>query len=138
MIGNKKEKTTTTTTGSSAINVIGEGTKIVGDLSSNGDLRIDGVVEGSVRTQSKCVLGASGRIIGNIDAKNCDLSGKVEGDVIVRELLLIKSTGKVNGDITTAKMVVENGGEFNGSCSMGNSVSLHQERKADDVKSATA
>jgi cytoskeletal protein CcmA (bactofilin family) len=137
MIGNKKEKTTTPS-GGSAINVIGDGTKIVGDLSSNGDLRIDGVVEGSVRTQSKCVLGATGRIIGNIESKNCDISGRVDGNVKVNELLLIKASGKINGDIKTAKIIVENGGEFNGACTMGSSVSITSENVKPDVQAATA
>ncbi len=137
MIGNKKEKTTAPS-GTGAINVIGEGTTIVGDLSSNGDLRIDGVVEGSVRTQSKCVLGATGRIIGNIESKSCDVSGRVDGNVKVNELLLIKSSGKINGDIKTSKIVVENGGEFNGACTMGSSVSIKKDNSENNVQTATA
>ncbi len=133
MLG-KKEKATPTNFG--AINVIGEGTKITGDLSSNGDLRIDGSVEGNIITQSKCVLGASGQITGNIDAKNCDISGKVSGNVKVSDLLLIKRSGKIQGDIRTAKMVVENGGEFNGSCTMGSSVSIKKEQSSANARAA--
>ena len=135
MLG-KKEKTTQI--GVAAINVIGDGTKIKGDLNSNGDLRVDGIVEGNITTQAKCVLGASGRIIGNITAKSCDLSGTVDGNLVVSELLLIKSTGKINGDLRTAKLVVENGGEFNGSCTMGNSVSLKSNNQESNARSATA
>ena len=134
MLG-KKEKTTQQT--SSAINVIGEGTTIEGNLSSNGDLRIDGVVHGDVSTTSKCVLGTSGKIVGNIKAKCCDLSGSVSGDMLVTELLLIKSTGKINGDIKTAKIIVENGGEFNGSCTMGNAVSMSSDSKNSNGQAAT-
>lgn len=134
MLG-KKDKTAPI--GLSAINVIGEGTVIVGDLKSNGDLRIDGIVEGNISTQAKCVLGASGKITGNIQSKSCDLSGTVNGDVVVGELLLIKSTGKINGDIRTAKLVVENGGEFNGSCTMGSSVSIKSANTETTVRSAT-
>ncbi|MEY2924382.1 MAG: hypothetical protein RLZZ337_930 [Bacteroidota bacterium] len=135
MLG-KKEKTSPI--GLSAINVIGDGTKIVGDLKSNGDLRIDGTVEGNISTQAKCVLGASGIITGNISAKSCDISGVVNGNLAVSELLLIKSTGKINGDIRTAKLVVENGGEFNGGCTMGSSVSMQSSKLEDNVRSATA
>ncbi|PCJ64125.1 MAG: hypothetical protein COA58_14160 [Bacteroidetes bacterium] len=121
-----------------ALNVLGEGTTIDGNLTSSGDLRIDGVVNGDVETKSKCVLGLSGRIVGNIHAKSCDISGKVDGNVKVSDLLLLKSSGKINGDINTAKIVVENGGEFNGSCTMGNAVSMNKSSEQLDAKTATA
>ncbi len=135
MIG-KKEKTTGN--GIGAINVLGEGTIVTGDLSSNGDLRIDGTVNGNVKTECKFVLGITGRIMGNIAAKSCDISGIVEGDVKVSDLLLIKSTGKIRGDINTSKIVVENGSEFNGSCTMGNSVSISKDVNLGNASSATA
>ena len=118
MLGKKENKTQTNPT--SAINVIGEGTQIHGDLISNGDVRIDGRVEGNLKTTGKCVIGPSGFVQGNIEAKNADLSGTLNGNLRVKELLLLKSSGKINGDIVTSKIVVENGGEFNGSCTMGN------------------
>ena len=136
MLNSKKEKETPTGTG--ALNVIGEGTTIKGDLISSGDLRIDGEVIGSIRTKAKCVLGGSSKVSGNVEAKNCDISGRVEGDVKVSDILLIKSSGIINGDIRTSKLVVENGGEFNGSCTMGNAVSLNQQTSLDEEKHASA
>lgn len=123
---------------SSGLNVIGEGTSIEGDLSSNGDLRIDGVVHGNVTTENKCVLGVSGTITGDIYAKSCDIGGKVIGNIKVTGLLLLKNSGKVNGDINTSKMVVESGGEFNGSCVMGSSVTMSSSIPADEAKEASA
>lgn len=134
MLG-KKEKSVPQT--NSAINVIGEGTIIEGNLRSSGDLRIDGTVHGNVSTTSKCVLGISGKIVGNINAKSCDLSGTVNGNLLVSELLLLKSSGKVDGDIKTDKIVVENGGEFNGSCTMGNALSDAKSIKDKDGQKAT-
>ena len=119
---NKKEKTTVVQ--QAVLNVIGEGTTIKGDLISTGDLRIDGAVVGSIHTKAKCVIGGTAKVEGNVEARNCDISGRVEGDVKVSEILLIKSQGRINGDIRTSKLVVENGGEFNGSCTMGNAVSI--------------
>jgi cytoskeletal protein CcmA (bactofilin family) len=136
MIG-KKDKSTTTST-PSALNVIGEGTKIIGDISSDGDLRIDGVVEGNIATKAKCVLGSSSRVTGNIEARNCDISGSLNGNIKISELLLVKSSGKINGDIATAKMVVESGGEFNGSCKMGSSVSISRGNEQTSAKATTA
>ena len=135
---NKKEKTLPSQ--SAVLNVIGEGTTIKGDLISTGDLRIDGTVIGSIQTKAKCVIGSSANVEGNVDARNCDISGKVNGDVKVSEILLIKSDGVINGDLRTSKLVVENGGEFNGSCTMGNSVSMSKPQQEDSelARSATA
>lgn len=132
----KKEKPAQNTSG--VLNVLGEGTVIEGNLSSSGDLRIDGEVKGDLSTNGKCVLGATGKIVGNIQAKSCDVSGRVDGNVRVTDLLLIKSNGKINGDINTSKIVVENGGEFNGSCVMGSSVSISKDRESNNAKSARA
>lgn len=136
MIG-KKDKTAAAST-SSALNVIGEGTKIVGDITSDGDLRIDGVVEGNITTKAKCVVGINSRVTGNIEARNCDISGSLNGNIKISELLLVKSSGKINGDIATAKMVVENGGEFNGGCTMGSSVSISRGKEQSSAKANSA
>jgi cytoskeletal protein CcmA (bactofilin family) len=120
------------------INVIGEGTTITGDFVSKGDLRVDGVIEGNVVTQAKFILGASGLVKGNIDALNCDITGKVDGNVRIKELLLIKSGGQVNGDIRTSKIVLENGAEFNGNCTMGSSVSIQKGNTSDNASQASA
>ncbi|MDC0579240.1 polymer-forming cytoskeletal protein [Bacteroidia bacterium] len=124
MLGQKDRNTPAST---NTINVISEGTVIKGDIHSSGDLRIDGEVKGDVTTDGKCVVGINGLITGCIKAKDCDISGKTQGEVNISNLLLIKSTGKVNGDIFTSKMVLENGGEYNGTCSMGNSISMKKE-----------
>lgn len=136
---NKKEKTQINT--SAVLNVIGEGTTIKGDLISTGDLRIDGNVVGSITTKAKCVIGQSATVTGNVDAKNCDISGKIDGDVKVSDVLLIKETGVINGDLRTSKLVIENGGEFNGQCAMGNSVSIGKssgQEESEQSRSATA
>ena len=119
MLGKKEKKDLNVSVSSGALNLLGEGTVIEGDLSSSGDLRIDGQINGNLNTQGKCVLGATGKISGNIKANCCDISGTVDGDLQIGDLLLIKSKGKVNGDIKTSKIVIESGGELNGSCIMG-------------------
>lgn len=114
-----KTKETKSGPTSMSLNVLGHGTIIEGNLNSSGDIRIDGVVKGNVKTDSKFVLGDLGRVEGNIEAKNCDISGEVKGDVKTLELLVIKNCGVINGDINTEKLVVESGGKFNGKCQMG-------------------
>lgn len=119
MIGKKDNKAASTL--NAALNVIGEGTEITGDIISSGDVRVDGVIKGKVMSKSRFVLGASGRVEGDIQARNADISGSIKGNVEVQEILYLKSSGRINGDILTDKLVVESGGAFNGKCVMNSS-----------------
>jgi cytoskeletal protein CcmA (bactofilin family) len=109
------------TTGSS-INLIGNGTIITGDIKSNGDVRIDGVLKGNLSITGKLVVGPSGNIEGNISCQNADVSGEIHGKINVKELLILKSTAKLLGDFVTERIVIENGALFTGYSSMGNIV----------------
>ena len=106
--------------GSSTVNIIGAGTVIEGEIKSNGDLRIDGKIIGSVTTKAKVVVGGTGIIEGDVNCQNADISGAIKGKTMVGETLYLKSTAKVNGDIVTGKLVVEVGANFTGNCNMGN------------------
>jgi cytoskeletal protein CcmA (bactofilin family) len=107
---------------SGALNMIAQGTVIEGEIKSTGDLRIDGIVKGSVVSKAKVVVGATGLIQGDVFAQNADISGTVMGKSTVNETTFLKSTAKVNGDIITSKLVVEVGASFTGNCNMGASV----------------
>ncbi|MEN9523913.1 MAG: hypothetical protein RL065_2290 [Bacteroidota bacterium] len=102
---------------------INPGTMIEGNISSDGDIRLDGNMKGNLTTKAKVVIGPQGSIDGNIDCMNADIFGKVNGDIHVKELLFMKNTSSVDGDIFTSKLVVENGAKFNGSCVMNSAVS---------------
>jgi cytoskeletal protein CcmA (bactofilin family) len=104
---------------SASINLIGAGTVIEGDIRSNGDLRIDGTVYGHIYSKAKVVVGSTGLVEGNVNSQNCDISGTVKGKTTVAELLFLKATAKVMGDIVTGKLVVEVGATFTGTCNMG-------------------
>jgi cytoskeletal protein CcmA (bactofilin family) len=119
---NKKDMPSTSSkneTPNSSINLIGAGTVIEGDIRSNGDIRIDGAVYGQVFSKAKVVIGNTGVIEGDLNCQNADISGTVKGKSTVNELLFLKSTSKLNGDIVTGKLVVEVGATFTGSCNMG-------------------
>ena len=103
----------------SSVNLIGNGTKIVGDITSTGDVRIDGHLTGNIAISGKFVLGVNGVVDGNIASGNADLSGEVRGVVHVSETLSLKSTAKINGDIITSKLMIEPGAIFTGTCNMG-------------------
>lgn len=100
------------------LNIINAGTTILGDLNSEGDMRIDGTVKGYVSSKARLVLGNTCRVDGDIKAVNLELSGEVNGNIYVTELLTIKATAKINGDIVSNKLIIEAGAEFNGNCSM--------------------
>ena len=109
----KKSETT------AAINMIGAGTIINGDVISKGDIRVDGTLKGSVNTEGKVVLGKEGVIEGDVMCKDADISGIVKAKITVSQLLFLKSTSKLNGYIVTNKLSIEPGASFSGSCSMG-------------------
>lgn len=103
----------------SSVNLIGAGTKIVGDITSAGDVRIDGHLTGNIVTTGKFVLGASGVVDGNVTSANADLSGEVKGKVNVSEMLSLKNTARISGDIVTGKLAIDPGAIFTGTCNMG-------------------
>lgn len=100
------------------INLIGAGTNIKGDIESAGDIRIDGTLKGNLRTKGKVVIGTTGLIKGEVYCKNSDVEGKVEGKINVQELLALKATSIINGDISAKRLAIEPGAKFTGNCNM--------------------
>eukprot|EP01156_Anaeramoeba_ignava_P017620 Anaeramoba_ignava/a8871_7.p1 GENE.a8871_7~~a8871_7.p1 ORF type:complete len:125 (-),score=24.49 a8871_7:153-527(-) len=109
---------TTTNQHTSAINIICEGTQIVGDITTNGEIRIDGGLEGNLNAKGKVVVGTTGTVKGQIVCKNCDVQGKIEGKIEVGQLLSLKSSSSFSGDIQTHQLGIEPGAQFNGNCKM--------------------
>lgn len=103
----------------SSINIVGEGTEIKGNLTTKGDIRVDGTIVGDVISKAKVVIGAVGEVIGNIYAYSAEISGVVTGNIAVGENLCLKQTAKVNGNISSNKLVIENGADFSGFCQTG-------------------
>lgn len=138
MFGNSKksERSESKSKGSKSLNHFGEGTIITGEIKSKGDIRIDGTIEGAVHSEAKLVVGSTGKIDGNIQCKNADVSGKVYGRIVVEELLFLKETALIEGDIVAKKLVVESGAQFNGTCSMGGVIKAnkHEEKSGARLK----
>jgi cytoskeletal protein CcmA (bactofilin family) len=103
----------------SAINLIGSGTQINGDINSSGDVRIDGTLTGNISLSGRLVIGPKGKIEGNVTCQNADVSGEIQGKVNVSEILALKNTAKILGDIATGKISIEPGAIFTGTCNMG-------------------
>jgi cytoskeletal protein CcmA (bactofilin family) len=105
-------------TDSTTINLISNGTDITGDIKSNGDIRIDGTLKGNLTTKGKVVIGPTGKVSGEVICKNSEVSGIVEGKITVGQLLNLKASSKILGDIATSKLSVEPGAIFSGNCKM--------------------
>jgi hypothetical protein len=123
----------------SSVNLIGNGTKIIGDIQSAGDVRIDGLLTGNIVTTGKFVLGPNGVVEGNVTSGNADISGEIKGKVIVAEMLSLKASAKVSGDIITGKLAIEPGAIFTGTCNMGAKVkNMNQNLETSNAASKTA
>jgi len=115
-------------------NVIGKATEITGDISSDGDFRIDGKVDGNVKTSGRLIIGTDGIITGTIDCANADVEGRISGKLTCSGTLTLKATAVIDGEVYLEKLAVEPGATFNASCSMKgvkalNSDDSKQERK---------
>ncbi|HNW56215.1 MAG TPA: polymer-forming cytoskeletal protein [Bacteroidales bacterium] len=102
----------------STINIVSNGTDITGDIKSNGDIRIDGSLKGNLTTKGKVVIGPTGKINGEVFCKNSEVSGIIDGKITVSQLLNLKMTSKIHGDIITSKLSIEPGAVFSGNCIM--------------------
>ena len=105
-------------TDNTTINLISNGTDITGDIKSNGDIRIDGSLTGNLNTKGKVVIGTTGKVKGEIICKNSEVAGYIEGKIIVGQLLNLKASSKINGEIATLKLSIEPGAIFSGNCKM--------------------
>lgn len=110
-------------------NKIAAGTRIKGDIEAKGALRIDGSIEGTVKTPGKVVIGKEGNVQGSLECENADIEGKFTGNLTVSGTLSLRSSAIIDGEVTASKLAVEPGAAFNASCSMKGAVkSLQNER----------
>src|SRR5277367_1911554 len=119
MFNNKsKSESTESVVPTGSASLIGSGTSLKGDITSSGDLRIDGTLVGNIICSSKVIIGANGVVEGDISGQMADSMGKVSGTIKVKELLQLKSNCQVNGNLHAAKLQIEPAANFNGQCHM--------------------
>ncbi len=104
---------------SNSSNTISKGTTVNGNIETFGNIRVEGKINGNVTTKSKASLGQSCEMKGDLLALNAVIEGNIKGTVEVAELLILKPTAVIDGDIITNKFIVEEGAKFNGGCKMG-------------------
>lgn len=103
----------------SVISIIGPGMKVVGDCETDGTIRIEGVVEGSVRAGKAVVVGKDGRVKGDITTQDAVISGAVQGSLTAESRLELQATARIDGEIQARRMQLEEGALLNGSVQMG-------------------
>ncbi|HEX9826399.1 MAG TPA: polymer-forming cytoskeletal protein [Flavobacteriaceae bacterium] len=103
-------------------NLIAKGSTITGDIISDGDFRIEGNIQGNLKTPGKVVIGKTGLINGTLKSSNADIEGKFSGKLIISDTLSLKSTAHVEGEVEAGKLAVEPGATFNATCTMKGSI----------------
>lgn len=133
MFSKKKEKQPRV----SERNVIGANTAIIGDVISEGDFRIDGKVDGTIKTAGRVVIGKEGLATGKIECGDADIEGRFSGKLIVDNLLTLKSTAIITGEVVMGKLAVEPDAQFNASCAMKGAVKELKHVQSKQEKSAS-
>ena len=116
-------------------NILAKNTRIIGDLSSEGDFRIDGILEGTLATNGRVIIGLDGSVKGNVQCDNAEIEGHFSGELKVSKMLTVKSTAIISGDVVLGKLSVEPGATFNATCAMKGAL---KEMKTTNEQSATS
>jgi cytoskeletal protein CcmA (bactofilin family) len=152
MFGSKKtepqpESTISTKTtiadSSNALNSLVKGTTVEGTITSENDIRVDGIIKGILNCKAKVIIGPTGYIDGEVKCQNAVIEGKFTGKLRVTELLSVKETAEVLGDVTTGKLLVQSGSIFNVTCNMkdnthSNGIAKPNNKELETVANGTA
>lgn len=116
------------------ITIISQGVKLEGKLSSGGSIRVDGVIQGDIISQSNVTVGEQGDVSGQISAESVVIGGRVVGSVNAKEKIVMESKANLKGDIFTKILVVEAGARFDGKSNMGEVKELYKTQNTDFKK----
>lgn len=114
-----------------ALNTIAQDTRIKGNIESNGDIRIDGILDGDLDCKGRVVVGPESRVTGIIRCSSAEIMGFVKGEIVVKELLSLKGSATITGNLTMGKLSVEPGARFVGHCKMLNDDCVVPESETD-------
>lgn len=123
MLSTKKKEEANTTKG---VNLIGEGTRIEGDITAAGDIRVDGQLKGDLQTSARLVIGPNGQVEGQVKCLFAEVIGTLKGDIQASETLTLRATARIIGNLTVGRLIIESGAVFSGSCSMSGQVKAIQ------------
>lgn len=119
--------------------LIAKGTQVDGNVKIEGDIQIEGRIKGTLTSKGKVIIGNDGIVEGDLLCQHAEISGTINGKLKIADILFLKSSARVDGDIQTGKLVMENGVKFNGNCSMGSAATVPNisEKKAAPAASST-
>jgi cytoskeletal protein CcmA (bactofilin family) len=113
-------------------NALTSGSKIIGTIITDSDIRVDGTIEGDVKCSGKMVIGEQGLVKGTVECQSAEIMGTLDGKINVKYTLALRATSRLKGEINTQTLMVEPNAIFNGSCTMGND---SDKEKIDNLKS---
>jgi cytoskeletal protein CcmA (bactofilin family) len=119
-----KERQSTPSPSEGVISIVGPGMRVVGDLETEGTLRIEGVVSGSVRAAMAVVIGKEGSVEGDVHARDAVIAGRVVGRVVVESRLELQATSRLEGEVFAQRLQLDEGAVVNGPLSMGEATSF--------------
>lgn len=103
----------------SVISIIGPGMLVIGECETDGTLRIEGTVRGSVRAGKAVVVGKEGAVEGDVFTQDAVISGRVSGTLVAESRLELQATCCIEGEVRARRMQLEEGAMLNGSVQMG-------------------
>lgn len=118
--GDGRETTATARGRGNGLSIIAAGTQVVGELTSDGVVKVEGSVEGTVRAGHQILVAPDGAVEGDLYTREAILAGRVVGSVFADERVEIQPGCAIQGDIVTQRLVVQEGGEVNGNIQMRN------------------
>ncbi len=117
-------------------NFISKGTSIKGDVVSDGDMKVDGSIEGNLIVKGKLYMGHTGKIKGTLESRNAELAGRVEGNINVAGLLALLKTSDIQGDLLIGQLSIEPGAKFSGHCTMKDEIDRQNSVKPEEQYAA--
>lgn len=136
----KGEKNKSNNDSPERLNKLVSGTELVGNLTTEGNLRVDGKINGNTHCNGKFVLGDKGLVNGDLTAVTAELEGTVEGDIVIEDLLTLRKTAIVKGGVTTGRLIIEDGAQIGGSIQTGDipvknlQENAKSEKKSESIK----
>jgi cytoskeletal protein CcmA (bactofilin family) len=137
MFDSKNNKKTASEANSpDSLNRIVEGTKISGEINSEGNIRIDGTVEGTISTKARLVIGLNGYVTGDIHCQEAEIEGKFNGKINVSGLLSLKGKSSIEGEANFGSLKVEEGAKLSCTCNINRKESASQSSQKQSLKTA--
>jgi cytoskeletal protein CcmA (bactofilin family) len=121
-----------------AMSIIGSGVTLTGDINSTADIRIDGILKGNIKSTARVFIGSDAVVEGEIESEQADIHGQVRGNVKVKDVLNLRASASLTGDIHAGKLQVEPSANFNGHCYMNTNVIVEMIHEVNDQPKANA